>query len=71
MAEVSTTGFWYSEPFSDGRGAECSRGETSERNFGLKQLGTGLCYIRTVDLSRAFGCRNATSDLAVAIYIDA
>jgi hypothetical protein len=55
MAEVSTTGFWYSEPFSDGRGAECSRGETSERNFGLKQLGTGLCYIRTVDLSRAFG----------------
>ena len=41
MTEVSTSGFWYSEPFSDGRGAECSRDETSERNFGLKQLRTG------------------------------
>jgi hypothetical protein len=25
MVEVSTTGFWYSEPFSDVYGAECCR----------------------------------------------
>lgn len=71
MTGVSTTSFWYSEPFSDGRGAECRRGETSERNFGLKQLGTGLYHIHTIDSSRAFDCRNVTSNLAVAVHIDA